>query len=111
VQVLKSAQDFELFGGTALALSGRALENSKAKAILGRCAIVNPATAVSRFTPLPALLNKHHAQGTQDVTSKPKVSVHQEQRARASPTPNTCIFTTFAALFVDRVIKHREDEQ
>jgi hypothetical protein len=35
VQVLKSAQDFELFGGTALAPSGRALKNSKAKAILG----------------------------------------------------------------------------
>jgi hypothetical protein len=45
VQVLKSAQDFELFGGTALAPSGRALKNSKAKAILGRCAIFNPATA------------------------------------------------------------------
>jgi hypothetical protein len=49
VQVLKSARDFELFGGTALAPSGRALKNSKAKAILGRCAIFNPATAVFRL--------------------------------------------------------------
>jgi hypothetical protein len=46
VQVLKSAQDFELFGGTALAPSGRVLKNLKAKAVLGRCAIFNLATAV-----------------------------------------------------------------
>jgi hypothetical protein len=49
VQVLKSARDFELFGGTALAPSGRALKNSEAKAIFDRCAIFNPATAVFRF--------------------------------------------------------------
>jgi hypothetical protein len=39
VQGLKSAQDFELFGGTALAPSGRALKNSKAKAIILKTAV------------------------------------------------------------------------
>jgi hypothetical protein len=52
VRELKGAQDFELFGGTALAPSGRALKNSKATAILGRCAIFNPATAVFGFITL-----------------------------------------------------------
>jgi hypothetical protein len=51
VRVIKSAQDYELFGGTTLAPSGRALKNSKTKAILGRCAIFSPATAVFRIIP------------------------------------------------------------
>jgi hypothetical protein len=51
-------QDFELFGGTALTPSGRALKNSKAKAILSRCAIFNPATAVFRVLDIFAKLRR-----------------------------------------------------
>jgi hypothetical protein len=58
VQVLNSAQDFELFGGRALAPSGRALKNSKARAILGRCVIFSPATAVFGFKVSPVVASR-----------------------------------------------------
>jgi hypothetical protein len=48
VQVLKSAQDFEPFAGTALAPSGRALQNSKAKAILGKFSVFKRTTTALR---------------------------------------------------------------
>ena len=50
VPVHKSTQDFELFGGLNPGTVRVSTENSKAKVILGRCAVFRPATAVFRIT-------------------------------------------------------------
>jgi hypothetical protein len=48
-QVLKSTKDFEFFGGLNPGTVRVSTENSKATAILSRCAIFRPATAEFRF--------------------------------------------------------------
>ena len=52
VQVAKSTQDFELFGGLNPGTVRVSTENSKAAVILARCAVCGPATAGFRFSHL-----------------------------------------------------------
>ncbi len=52
-QVLKSAKDFEFFGGLNPDTVRVSTENSKATVILSRCAIFRPATAEFRIMEMP----------------------------------------------------------